>query len=389
MSPVGSGRITQLSPTKESALHRSLRGCIAIVAAGALALGVVACGDDDSSAGADTSGATAAAAATDFSVALLSPGSASDGSWGQASTEGVDQAADEFGVTIDGKGENLLTPEEYTQQGTAFAKSGTDLVLMANGSVPQSVVKVATDFPDATVCGAAMTIAEADLPANACTYDPEQQEGAFTAGYLAALTSTSGKLGVVAGFAFPALTRQVEGFTLGARYAKPDIEVQQVFINSWTDVAAAKAAGAAQYADGVDIIFSATDSATQGLFAAAQEKGEGHYVIASYFDTHEQAPDVVLTSVLYNLQGVNKEMVSKGVKGEIEPTNYTFGLDFGVGELAPFYDLDSVVPADAKTKLDTLVAEIKDGSLKVPDTTVLGKTGAGAKYDISKIKVTS
>ncbi len=366
-------------------MHRSLKGCVAIVAAGALALGLAACGSDSDSASSDTSASTAAA--VDYSVAVLSPGSASDGSWGQATTEGVDQAAKEYGVTIDGKGENLLTPEEYTQQGTAFAKSGTNLVLMANGSVPQSVTKVATDFPDTTVCGAAMTIPPADLPKNACTYDPEQQEGAFTAGYLAALTSKSGKLGVVAGFAFPALTRQVEGFTLGARYAKPDIKVSQVYINSWTDVAAAKAAGAAQYADGVDIIFSATDSATQGLFAAAQEAGPGHYVIASYFDTHAQAPDVVLTSVLYNLQGVNKEMVSKGVKGEITNTNYPFGLDFGVGELAPFYDLDSVVPDEAKSKLDTVVSEIKDGSLKVPDTEALSKVGSGAKYDLSKLTV--
>ena len=369
-------------------MHRSLRGCITIAAVGALALGVAACGSSSSSDAASTTG-TAAAAATGYSVALLSPGSASDGSWSQATTEGVEAASSEFGATVDGTGENLLTPEEYTQQGTAFAKSGTSLVLMANGSVPQSVVKVAKDFPGTTVCGAAMTIPKADLPRNACTYDPEQQEGAFTAGYLAALTTTSGKLGVVAGFAFPALTRQVEGFVLGARYANPDIEVEQVYINSWTDVAAAKAAGAAQYADGVDIIFSATDSATQGLFAAAQEKGEGHYVIASYFDTHDQAPDVVLTSVLYNLQGVNKEMVRKGVKGEITPTNYTFGLDFGVGELAPFYNLDGVVPEDAKTKVATLVGQIKDGSLKVPDTTVLGVTGAGSTYDLSKLTVTS
>lgn len=361
-----------------------LRGGLAVLVAVAVALGAAACGDDDESAAAG--GSTAPAAdGSGFRVAVLSPGSANDGSWGQATTEGVDQAADEFGVAIDGKGENLLTPEEYTQQGSAFAESGTDLVLMANGSVPQSVRKVAGDFPDVTVCGAAMTIPEAEMPPNACTYDPEQQEGAFTAGYLAALTSESGKLGVVAGFAFPALTRQVEGFILGARYADPDVEVQQVYINSWTDVAAAKAAGAAQYADGVDIIFSATDSATQGLFAAAQEQGEGHYVIASYFDSHDQAPDVVLTSVLYNLQGVNKEIIRRAVEGELEPTNYRFGLDFGVGELAPFYELEDEVPEEARTQLADLVEQIKDGTVTVPDTTVLGKQGSGASYDLAQL----
>ena len=58
-------------------MNRSLKGCIAIVAAGALALGAVACGDDDSSASSSTGGSTAAA--IDYSVAVLSPGSASDG----------------------------------------------------------------------------------------------------------------------------------------------------------------------------------------------------------------------------------------------------------------------------------------------------------------------
>ncbi|MFN8123494.1 MAG: BMP family protein [Thermoleophilia bacterium] len=365
-------------------MQRALRGCTAILAAGLIALGAAGCGDDGEASAGSTGGTSSAAAPVDYSVALLSPGSSTDGSWSEATYDGVEAAVSKLGVKDLGHAENLLTPDEYTQQGTAYAKEGANLVLMANGSVPQSVVKVATDYPDATVCGAAMEIPAADMPPNACTYDPEQQEGAFTAGYLAALTSKSGKLGVVAGFAFPALTRQVEGFTLGARYAKPDIEVQQVYINSWTDVAAAKAAAQAQYANGVDIIFSATDSATQGIFAAAQA-GDGRYVIASYFDSHDQAPDVVLTSVLYNLQGVTEEMIRKGTAGEIKPESYSFGLDFGVGELAPFYELDSVVPADAKTKLEQLVTDIEGGTVKVPDEKVLGAKGAGASYDLAKL----
>lgn len=363
-------------------MQRALRGCTAILAAGLIALGAAGCGDDEEAAGGTTG--TTAAAPIDFSVALLSPGSSSDGSWSEATYDGVEAAVTELGVTDLGHAENLLTPDEYTQQGTAYAKEGASLVLMANGSVPQSVTKVATDYPDTIVCGAAMEIPAAEMPPNSCTYDPEQQEGAFTAGYLAALTSTSGKLGVVAGFAFPALTRQVEGFTLGARYANPDIEVEQVYINSWTDVAAAKAAAQAQYANGVDIIFSATDSATQGIFAAAQS-GDGRYVIASYFDSNAQAPDVVLTSVLYNLEGVTKEMIRRGTAGEIKPESYSFGLDFGVGELAPFYELEDVVPDEAKTKLEALVADIEAGTVKVPDETVLGAKGSGATYDLAKL----
>ena len=347
-----------------------------------LCLGLVACGDDDSSGDAAT---TAPAESIDFSVALLNAGSASDGSWGQATYEGLEQAVTNLGVEELGHAENLLTPEEYTQQGTAFANEGADLVLMANGSVPQSLIKVANDFPEATVCEAAVTLPEEDIPENACTYDPEQQEGAFLAGALAGLTTQTDTLGVVGGFAFPALTRQIEGFTLGARYVNPDIDVKQVYINSWTDTAAAKAAAQSQYAAGADILFSATDSATQGMFAAAQE-GDDRYVIASYFDSNSQAPDVVLTSVLYNLQGVTEEMVARAVGDEIEPTNYSFGLEFGVGELAPFYDLEDVVPDEAKTRVDEIKRQIADGELVVPDEAVLGEQGSGAKVDLAELE---
>ncbi|MGD9695137.1 MAG: BMP family protein [Thermoleophilia bacterium] len=365
--------------------RRPLRIAAALAAALSLSLALVACGGDDDAA-ADSAGTVAATAPAggDFSVALLNAGSANDGSWGQSTYQGLEEAVDELGITEAGHAENLLTPEEYTQQGSAFAREGVDLVLLANGSVPQSLPQVAKVNPDTIVCEAAVTIPDAELPSNGCAYDPEQQQGAFLAGALAGMTTTTGKVAVVAGFAFPALTRQAEGFILGARFANPDVKFDQVYINSWTDTAAAKAAANAQYAAGADIIFSATDSATQGIFAAAQE-GDGRYVIASYFDSNAQAPDVVLTSVLYNLDGVTKEMIRRAQAGEIEPTNYAFGLDFGVGTLAPFYGLEDVVPADAKTRLEEITRQIEDGTITVPDTEALGVQGAGGKIDTATL----
>jgi basic membrane lipoprotein Med (substrate-binding protein (PBP1-ABC) superfamily) len=339
-------------------------------------------------------------AQTQLQVALLTPGTQKDGSWGQAWSTGAKQAAARFGVKLTIVG-NLNTPDQYLAQGAAFGSKEFDLVIMANGILFDATQKLAKQFPNTYWCMSPVDFLDRPgrtrkFAPNSCVVDPEQQDGAFRAGVLAGLITKTNVIASVNGFAFPALTRQPEAFALGARCVNSKVKFEQKYINSWDDVALAKAATQAFIGDQADVIFAATNQAVQGMYEAAKSAPQPTYVIPSYFDAHNQAPDVVLTSVLYNLQGVAFDLI-KRLKQESLPRpffkSYSFA-NLGVGRLAPFYNLASAVPASAKRQLAEVDAAIKSGKIRVPDETrgvngkglnAIGTTGAAAKINVRSI----
>jgi basic membrane protein A len=253
------------------------------------------------------------------------------------------------------------------------------LVLIANGSDPNVVLSLAKQFPNVFFCETAATID--NRPANVCTDNLNYQVGDFLAGALAAMVSKTGHVGVIGGYDFPQLNWETEGFTLGARWINPSMKVSETYINSWDNVATAHAAAEAQIGAGADILFSATDQATQGMYEAAKAHSNT-YVIAQYFDSNSQAPTVVLTSVLFNLQGATEKIIEDAVHGQLKNSNYVFTLKDGVGELAPYYSLASVVTPADQSRLNAIKAMVAAGQLNVP---FLSTAGAGQKYDLSQL----
>ena len=354
----------------------------ALMALLAILLTAVAAGcgdDDDSSGGGGGDSGGGGEAKSGMKIALLTPGTSDDGSWGQAVSEGAKQYGEKYGAEKVEIAENLDTPDQYEQQATAFAAAGFDLVVFANGSVQQAAQRTSQQYPD-TLIGE-VAVEDEPLPDNISAANGKWQNGTFLAGVVAGMMTKTNKLGTVGGFDFPALTSEMEGFVLGARYVNPDVTFQRTYINSWTDTGKAKAAAEAQQSRGADIIFSATDQATQGIFQLAQGGGTLKYVIPQYFNKCDQAPDVVLTSVLYNLQGIVGRFVEMAAKDEWKNEFVELGLDFGVGELEYCTGTEGDIPDDVKQAAEKAAADIKSGALVVPGLDEIGKTGSADKID--------
>ncbi len=100
---------------------------------------------------------------------------------------------------------------------------------------------------------------------------------------------------------------------------------------------------------------------------------------------------MVLTSVLYNLQGAGYDLVRRLVKGQLPNHFYrSYNLkNAHVGELAPFYNLSSQVPASVKKTLASIRAKVIAGTIKVPDETqgspTIGTVGSGAKINVASL----
>ena len=264
--------------------------------------------------------ASSAPQATNYTVALLTTGATNNRSWANAWSDGAKRACKQFKCKLTVVG-NLDAPDQYVSQGSAFASKGTNLIIMAHGAMQSAAVKLAKQFPNTQIVqffefptNAAQIKSE---PANVGHVDAEQQYGAFLAGALAGMMTKTGKIAAVYAFPFPALTRQPEAFNLGAKCVNPNVQFTQKQTNSFTDAAAARAAASSLISDGADVVFAAVDQAVQGVIQAANTASQKTYAIPSYYDDHSLGPKVVLTSVLYNLQGVAYDIIQRGVQGKL------------------------------------------------------------------------
>ncbi len=336
-------------------------------------------------AAASSSGARSVHGAGSYTVAVLFPGTTNDLGWGQGFTDGARQAAKQYGVKV-ALAENLNTPAQYTQQGAAYGTKNYNMILLAAGFVNDVADKLAKQFPSTTVC-TIRAPRPANPPKNECYYDPLQQEEAFLAGAAAGLATKSNVIGAVSGFEFPQLTRQPEAFALGARCVNPKVKFVQQYINSWTDASLAKAATESMMANGADVFIGPLTTAIQGVYAAAREK-KGVWVVPEYFDAYKQAPDVILTSVLYDLEGVTSDLIKLGAQGKLTPGEYIpYAMkQLPTAGLAPFRGAAAAAVGPAGiAKLKQMRANIISGKIRVPVTAVIGVKGAGTKINPKSI----
>lgn len=299
---------------------------------------------------------TEAPSAKQLRVAAVFPGSISDQGFNQAGYQGLLMIRDQLGAEI-AYSEN--TPvAEFVQVYRQFADQGYDVIIGHGFEFGDVALEVAPDYPEIKFIVDSNPVVSAE---NVAGITGQTWEATYLLGVLAANMSETGKIGGIAGFDFPIIVAQMEAYRLGAESVNPDIEVTNVYIGTFEDVAKAKEAAFAQFDAGVDVIFHIADAAGIGVIQAAQERGV--YAIGWGLDQHDVAPDTVLSSLLFSggellLQDVKR--VQEGTwTGEVR----LYGLETGVVGIAPFYDL---VPEDVATQVEQARQDILSGKIEVP-----------------------
>ena len=156
---------------------------------------------------------------------------------------------------------------------------------------------------------------------NVYTMTFKEEESGFFAGLAAALTTTSNKVAVVNGMAFPSNVNYEFGFMSGVNYANMNFgttaEIVELpsyagtdlfgnnvggnYVGDFADEATGKVVGEALIEEGCDVIFVAAGASGNGVFTAAKE-ASGVYVIGCDVDQYDDGVsgdgNVILTSVL-------------------------------------------------------------------------------------------
>jgi basic membrane protein A and related proteins len=340
----------------------------------ALSLVLAACGDDEK----DTSSSTddGSKEESSFSVAMVTDTSGiDDKSFNQATWEGVQQFAKDNGLERGDGGYDYLqsnSDSDYSTNLNQLARRDFSLIFGAGFSIAATLEEVAAQQPDTN-----FTIIDSEIKGkdNVASVLFKEQEGSFLAGVAAALTSKTGKVGFIGGMESEVITRFEVGFTEGVKAVDPNIDVDVVYVGSWSDSATAQTHANRMYQGGVDVIMHAAGGAGNGLFTAAKdikEKDSSANVWVIGVDSDQFAEgetkngdNVTLTSMIKNLQTAVNDIATKAKDGNF-PGGET--MTYGLKENGVYLSENGGMTDEVKAKVAEFTEKIASGEIVVPDT---------------------
>ncbi|MBD3752556.1 MAG: BMP family ABC transporter substrate-binding protein, partial [Micrococcales bacterium] len=173
-------------------------------------------------------------------------------------------------------------------------------------------------------------------------------------------------IGFVGGMKIPAVQRFYSGFAAGIESVNPDATVTAAYVGSFADSAKAKELALGFYDQGADIVMDVAGGGGIGVFDAAKQLGDGHWVVSTDTCKVDLAPDNFLTSAVKDVAGAVLRENTAAAEGTFEGGTVTLGLaDGGVGLCQENID---TLSSDILTVVDTATTAISDGTLVPPAT---------------------
>lgn len=297
-------------------------------------------------------------AAPGLKVALVLPGSVTDGTFNSSAAEGMKKAQAKYPDLQVSVREN--TPAAQAQEAlSAYARDGYDIIIAHGFQFADAAKRIHKRFPKSWFIVNTAKVAEAP---NLASFDNRWGDAGYVAGAVAALVSRSGVIADVPAIPVPTIQEYDEGFQRGAKHVKPDIKVMSAYVGSFSDIAKAKEITSSMIDAGADVVTGIGNENVVGTLQAAKEKGV--LMIGTAFDAAALAPDTIVTTALINFD-VNIDLaISKVMEKTIEPKNYLLGLnENGIG-LAPLRQFESRLSEQDKAKIAEIMEGIRKGSIQ-------------------------
>lgn len=345
-------------------MRRSVRFGVALVAASVALAGCAPAPE------ADDDGATA-----DGCVRMVTnSGGLEDRSFNQSSWEGLQQAEEEYGVEAEAlvsTSETDLAPN--VQQAV---DSGCGLIVTVGYELADATLDQAGRNPD-------LAFAIVDESVEADNVKPvvfDTAQASYLAGYLAAGVTKTGVVATFGGGNQPPVTLFMDGFVDGvARYNEvhgTDVRAlgwnkesqEGSFTGDFEDINKGKVLTEGFIDQGADVILPVAGQVGEGAAAAAVER-DGVSIIWVDSDGYETLPaefrPVLLTSVLKNTQQAMVDIVGEVQDETFDNEPYVGTLENGGVDLAPYHDLEALVPPELQGELEGIRQAIIAGELVV------------------------
>jgi basic membrane lipoprotein Med (substrate-binding protein (PBP1-ABC) superfamily) len=306
--------------------------------------------------------APTAVPAAPFKIAIIMPSATNDVAFSQSMFEAVKAVQKEMG------GESALqfvySDNKFNVPDAAaairdYASKGYNIVIAHGSQYGSSIQEIAGDFPK--VAFAWGTDVNTFGKPNVYAYTAAAEEGGYVNGVLAAKLTKSKIIGVTGPVEVGDAKTYIDGFVQGVASVDKTIKVNKTWTGSFSDVALMTEAAKTHIAAGADSLTGSSQSVV-GSVGAAKTKG-GILWFGTQADQSSLAPDLVVSSQVYDWTGILKDMIAKFKTGKLGGEGFV--LHLANNGLKMVYNPTYKLPADAKAAADAAIAGIKGGTIKV------------------------
>ncbi len=210
--------------------------------------------------------------------------------------------------------------------------------------------RVARDYPNVAFAAGSEY---SPTPPNFAVFDNWLHQPAFLAGIIAGKITKTNKIGVVAAMPINEVNRIVNAFIYGAKMVNPNVEAKVVYLlgnippgeSPWYHPATAKRLAKTLIDSGVDVIFAervGAEEAAREAYAAGKEV----WVIGNMADQYERAPEVTITSLVWDMRPTVRVVFERVLSGSYTADNlgtYSW-MSFNGSYLAPFHHFGKPSP---------------------------------------------
>ncbi len=302
--------------------------------------------------------APVARAQAPLKVAGLFAGSITDGGFMQAGYHGLQLAQQQLGCSIAIK--DGVKPDKALLAAAlrGLAQGRPDLVVAHGGQNNDAAKDVAGEFPDI-----AFVVTQGGVTGpNLASYEVLQEQSAFLAGALAALTTRTGVVGHMSGIRVPPGLKARAAYAAGVAQAAPGVKLLTNFSGNQDDNALSNRIALAMADAGADVIFTMLNAGRTGAVEACRARKIAQ--IGNVRDWIPDAPDVFIGSAIADSGIAVFAAVQDRAAGQLA-TGQVKSIGLERPEAVRLTTADRITP-EVKAKLNDLAAQIVAGTVKLP-----------------------
>jgi basic membrane protein A and related proteins len=292
---------------------------------------------------------------------MITPQGLNDQGFNDLAFAGLKAAEQKFGIEgIVIEPSTMKEPEDSLR---FFTAQSFDAIVVVGVAFQAAIRQIAQEKPNLPFFLIDTDLAEGNIRGISFRED----EGSYLCGYLAASMARGARIGFIGGVKIPVIERFARGYRNGAKAAKPEIEVEEIYVaedfSGFNRPDQANALAMQMFNNGCEVIYAAAGASGLGVISAGVKQKK--FVIGVDMNQDSLAPGLVLTSMLKRVDKVVEDVIRTLHEGKASETvKRSYGMKDGAIDVTDFQFSQHTIGPDLIRTIGDLRKRIIAGTLR-------------------------